>query len=88
MERCAGCFSGRFEGQDLYMKPTLFDQKASTSFPKLIEDFLTYQRTEKDASHHTIVNYEIDLRHWIAFYTKNHPGPLDLIQLSSLKSLR
>lgn len=71
------------------MSGSLFtDGKASTNFPKLMDDFLTFQRTEKDASHHTIINYEIDLRHWIAYYTKHHPGPLDLNLLSSLKALR
>lgn len=73
------------------MSGTLFDSshtKGSVNLPKLIDDFLSYQKTEKDASHHTIVNYEIDLRHWIAHFTKNYPGPLDLLVLSSLKMLR
>lgn len=64
------------------------DGKGSVAFPKLIDGFLAYHRNERDASRHTIINYEIDLRHWLAHYTKHHPGPLDLTALSSLKSLR
>jgi integrase/recombinase XerC len=66
----------------------LFDTGGRQPIPKLIEDFLEYQKTERDASRHTIVNYEIDLRHWLGHFTQRHPGPLELASLANLKNLR
>lgn len=58
------------------------------ALPKLTDEFLNHLKTEKDASKHTLINYEIDLRHWFAYFLKDHTGKLDLVEVSSLKNLR
>jgi integrase/recombinase XerC len=69
---------------------TLLDRspESKPTMPQLVESFLTYLKTERDASPHTLLNYEIDLRHWIGFHLKNHGGAFDLNELASLKNLR
>ena len=55
---------------------------------ELVNGFLEYLKTEKSASHHTIVNYEIDLRQFIKFLGE-HCGPrIDFDRQLTLKLLR
>ena len=71
-------------------EPTLFDAagKPLPPFPHLIGEFIEYLKSEKNSSHHTVVNYEIDLRHWLGTYLKTHKGRISLEDLTSLKYLR
>lgn len=68
-------------------QPILYEQK-ETSIPQWVESYLNYMKAEKDASPHTILNYEIDLKHWVSFHLKNYDGKLDLLEITSLKKLR
>ncbi|MBI4402786.1 MAG: tyrosine recombinase XerC [Deltaproteobacteria bacterium] len=66
---------------------TLFG-KPDKNIRELLKQYFDYQRTECNASPHTLVNYEIDLRHWLKFLMVHH-GTQDLFeQLSNLKTLR
>lgn len=64
------------------------EQESTPSIAQLTERFLNYLKTEKDASPHTILNYEIDLRHWVGFHLQKNLGPFALSELSNLKNLR
>src|SRR5580692_3449003 len=55
---------------------------------ELVAEFLQYLKTEKSASPHTLLNYEIDLRHWLAFSVQNTIGPCGLPRLTELDFLR
>lgn len=67
---------------------TLFDVASVPSLPKLVEGFLTYLKTERNASPYTTLNYEIDLRHWLKFLFEANPGKFHLSHLTELKCLR
>ncbi len=58
------------------------------SYAALTQEFLGFLRTERDASPHTIINYEIDLRHWLKYFAEKHGPHFGLQDLSSLKLLR
>lgn len=70
------------------MKETLFDSGKEPTLPQLVEDFLTYLRGERMASPHTVLNYELDLRHWFQFLFKNNVGSFQLSTAIHLKGLR
>lgn len=67
---------------------TLFDGATPPTLPELIKQFLEYLKGERGSSHHTLVNYEIDLRHWLKFLFEQQSGAFDFKKLSDLKSLR
>src|SRR5688572_17661365 len=67
---------------------TLFDAANPPDLPSLVQGFLEHLRTEKNASDHTILNYEIDLRHWHEFLFTKTKGPFVFGKLSDLKLLR
>ena len=48
----------------------------------LLENFLGYLRYERNASPHTLRNYESDLAQFISFLEAKKPGPPDLIKIS------
>lgn len=56
--------------------------------PKLQEEFLNSLTTEKNASHYTTLNYEIDLRHWFSFLFEKVSPPVTLKKISDLSLLR
>jgi len=68
---------------------TLFDlsERKAVSLPQLTDAFLHYLKAEKDASQHTLVNYEIDIRHWFAYYSENYTT-VNLQVLTDLGHLR
>lgn len=66
----------------------LFSQAKAPSIARLVEDFLRYLETERAASRHTIVNYGIDLRRWVAFLTEATGGRASLEDCASLKLVR
>lgn len=68
--------------------PTLFDKSHVPELPQMTEEFMEYLKGEKGSSHHTLTNYEIDLRHWFKFLFDRSGGKFDLEQLSDLKRLR
>jgi integrase/recombinase XerC len=70
------------------MPETLFDVSSIPALPKLIEGFLSYLKTERNASPYTTLNYEIDLRHWLKFLFDSKPGKFQISDLTSLKFLR
>lgn len=67
---------------------TLFDSAGGPPVPELVQDFLHYLKGEKGSSRHTLVNYEIDLRHWLKFLFERTSGTFDVKRLSDLKLLR
>jgi len=71
------------------MASNLFDSNRGPELPQLTRDFLEYLKNEKGSSHHTLTNYEIDLRHWFRFlFESTGNGRFDRAQLSDLKRLR
>ena len=66
----------------------LFSSGEKPSPPDLVKQFLDYLDAEKSSSHHTIVNYGIDLRHWLKFLYARQPGKFDMKQLVDLRVLR
>ena len=69
--------------------PTFFNRAPEPRIPELIQQFMEYLKNEKDSSHHTLVNYEIDLRHWIRFLSEQNPGrSFGLSRMTDLKCLR
>jgi integrase/recombinase XerC len=55
---------------------------------ELVAEFLQYLKNERTASPHTLLNYEIDLRQWLAFSVQNTVGPCGLERLTQLDFLR
>lgn len=55
--------------------------------PTLIENFLEYLLQERDASQHTLINYKIDLKHWLQSLT-SHGDPLTVESATNLKAVR
>lgn len=66
----------------------LFDQGKPPAPPELVRQFLDYLRDERASSKHTLVNYEIDLRHWLKFLFAKSPGGFSLKLMTDLKLLR
>ena len=66
--------------------PTLFDGR-SPEAPQLVTAYLDYLKSSKGASPHTLVNYEIDLRHLMKFLS-SRCGPRIDFETISLKILR
>lgn len=66
----------------------LFSTPKAPQLAQLVDEFLRYLETEKSASRHTIVNYGIDLRRWMAFLTEATDGRATLADCSSLKRIR
>lgn len=52
-----------------------------------MQDFIEYLKGEKRASHYTLVNYQIDLRHWLKFLFQQS-GAFEIDKLIDLKLLR
>lgn len=69
-------------------EPTLFDSANPPALPVLVKGFLESLRNEKNSSDYTILNYEIDLRHWHEFLFNQTKGPFQFAKLSDLKILR
>lgn len=67
---------------------TLFDQSASPKIGDLLQGFLEHLKSEKSASHYTVLNYEIDLRNWFKFLFENSVGSFNLDRLCDFKLLR
>ncbi|MBI1861697.1 MAG: tyrosine recombinase XerC [Deltaproteobacteria bacterium] len=55
---------------------------------ELVNGFVEYLKTEKSASHHTIINYEIDLRQFIKFLGERCGPKIDFDRQLTLKLLR
>lgn len=55
---------------------------------ELLQGFLEHLKSEKNSSHYTILNYEIDLRNWFKFLFDHSVGSFSLERLSDLKLLR
>ena len=70
------------------LQKSLFDQAQEPGLKELSTQFFEYLKAEKSASEHTLVNYEIDLRHWFKFLFEENPGKFSFTKLSDLKSLR
>ncbi|NBX67336.1 MAG: tyrosine recombinase XerC [Proteobacteria bacterium] len=66
----------------------LFDQSRGPAPKELLEEFFHYLKVEKCSSDYTLLNYEIDLRHWFSFIFDNSPGKFSLDRLTDLKLLR
>jgi len=69
-------------------KSTLLDKAPAPELPKLVDQFLEYLRIECSASNHTLINYRIDLRHWVKFLFNKELGRLGVEQFSDLKLVR
>lgn len=67
---------------------TLFDTASPPDLPSLVKRFLESLKNEKNASDYTLVNYEIDLRHWHEYLFTKTKGPFQFSKLSDLKLLR
>src|SRR5262245_47939716 len=71
---------------------SLFLDAKSQPMPDLVRRFLDFLQGERAASHHTLVNYEIDLRHWLKFLFQRESeagkGDLDIARLVDLHALR
>ena len=66
----------------------LFDQAKEPPIHELSAQFFEYLKGEKSASPHTLLNYEIDMRHWFKFLFEESSGRFSLSKLSDLKILR
>ena len=56
--------------------------------PTLLQEYLGYLRDERQASHYTMVNYEIDLRHWLKFLFVRCGGMYTVENFTHFKLLR
>jgi len=66
----------------------LFNQSQGPSPKQLSEDFFSYLKVEKSSSEYTLLNYEIDLRHWFSFIFNQAPGKFSIESFTDLKLLR
>lgn len=66
----------------------LFDQAKGPSPKELSEQFFAYLKNEKSSSSYTLLNYEIDLRHWFKFIFEASPGKFSLESFTDFKLLR
>lgn len=66
----------------------LFDQQRGPQVQELLQGFLEYLKTEKSASAYTVLNYEIDLRHWFTYLFEKSVGSFELSRLSDFSLLR
>jgi integrase/recombinase XerC len=63
-------------------------ERSEIPVPAMVKDYLTYLEGERRSSRHTLVNYQIDLRHWLKFlFTQKTDVPL-LERMTDLKLLR
>jgi integrase/recombinase XerC len=67
---------------------TLFDPPRGSRLPQLLDSFLEYMKTERDASIHTLTNYEIDLRHWFRYLSTLDTSLSEGERMCDLKVLR
>lgn len=67
---------------------SLFDVGKVPSLPELTRQFLDHLKDERGSSDHTIVNYELDLRHWFKFLFDQDSARFDIKRLTDLKLLR
>ncbi len=58
------------------------------NFPKLLEQFAEYLKIERGASKYTLINYQIDLRHWWKSLFLKNSGKIEWSHLEDLKNLR
>jgi integrase/recombinase XerC len=66
----------------------LFSEEPSIPVPAMVKDYLSYLEGERRSSRHTIINYQIDLRHWLKFlFTRETSAPI-LDRMTDLKMLR
>jgi integrase/recombinase XerC len=66
----------------------LFDQASHPSPKELSDQFFNYLKVEKSSSDYTLLNYEIDLRHWFKFIFDKAPGKFSLESFTDFKLLR
>ncbi len=66
----------------------LFTLNAPPSIAILFRDFVNYLQTERDASQHTVVNYQIDLRHFLRFLSDREGARLNVNDLANLTLIR
>lgn len=66
---------------------TLFDQGKLPPTPELVQGFLEFLKTEKAASDHTLINYEIDLRTFLKFLFETGK-PFSVALITDMKVLR
>lgn len=67
---------------------TLFDPEGSIAAWDWVQGYLQYLRVEKNASPHTLSNYELDLRQWMRFLNRKAANREDRDRLTDLKLLR
>lgn len=66
----------------------LFSDEPSIPVPAMVKEYLEYLEGERRSSRHTLVNYQIDLRHWLKFlFTQKSSAPI-LDRMTDLKLLR
>ncbi|MFM8312745.1 MAG: site-specific integrase, partial [Deltaproteobacteria bacterium] len=66
----------------------LFDQAQGPSPKELSSQFFNYLKVEKNSSEYTLLNYEIDLRHWFKFIFDSAPGKFSIEAFTDFKLLR
>lgn len=64
------------------------DQSKAPPLPLLVKGFLEYLKIEKNASDHTLSNYDRDLRYFFTFLFENTSAPLSMANFCDLKILR
>lgn len=66
----------------------LFSESEKIPLPAMVKDYLTYLEGERRASPHTLVNYQIDLRHWLKFLFTQDTAVDVMGRMADLKLLR
>jgi integrase/recombinase XerC len=67
---------------------TLFDPLHEVHLTELLRGFLQHLKTERGASENTLVNYEIDLRRWLKFLSRQDTSASQRERLIDLRMLR
>lgn len=67
---------------------TLWDPVGPSAAWDWVQAYLEHLRVEKNASPHTLSNYELDLRQWMRFLNRRAPDRTDTDRLTDMKLLR
>lgn len=67
---------------------TLWDPQGSKAAWDWVQGYLQYLRVEKNASAHTLSNYELDMRQWMRFLNRKAAERPDAERFTDLKLLR
>ncbi|MBY0369440.1 tyrosine recombinase XerC [bacterium] len=67
---------------------TLWDPAGSTAAWDWAQSYLEFLKVEKNASPHTLSNYELDLRQWMRFLNRRANDRVDADRLTDLKLMR